>query len=280
MKGIKLKMKDLNCDDIRKLKDKATVIRRHIIKMVYSAGSGHPGGSLSSTDILVVLFFHVMKHNPQKKDREMDRFILSKGHAAPALYATLAESGYFPISKLESLRKNGGYLQGHPDSSVPGVEVSSGSLGQGLSCGNGIALAARLDEKSSRVFVLLGDGECDEGQVWEAAMLSAHFKLDNLVAIVDRNGLQIDGKTEQIMCLEPFSKKWESFGWHVIEIDGNNIEEIIKAFKETECVIGKPTVIIARTFKGKGVSFMEGNLAFHGKAPTDKEMICALEELK
>ena len=273
MKGIMLKM-------INKLKDKATVIRRHVIKMVHSAGSGHPGGSLSCTDILVVLYFHVMKHDPQKKDRERDRFILSKGHAAPALYATLAECGYFPISKLESLRKNGAYLQGHPDSSISGVEVSSGSLGQGLSCGNGIALAARLDENPSRVFVLLGDGECDEGQVWEAAMLSAHYKLDNLVAIVDRNGLQIDGQTEQIMCLEPFSKKWESFGWHVIEINGNNIEEIIKAFNETENIIGKPTVIIAHTFKGKGVSFMEGKLAFHGKAPTDEEMIRALEELK
>lgn len=273
-------MKDLKSDEIRKLKDKATVIRRHIIKMVHSANSGHPGGSLSCTDILVVLYFHVMKHDPQKKDAERDRFILSKGHAAPALYATLAESGYFPISKLESLRKNEGYLQGHPDSSIPGVEVSSGSLGQGLSCGNGIALAARLDENPSRIFVLLGDGECDEGQVWEAAMLSAHYKLDNLVAIVDRNGLQIDGQTETIMCLEPFSKKWGSFGWHVIEIDGNNIEEIIKAFKETENIIGKPTVIIANTFKGKGVSFMEGKCAFHGKAPTDEEMIRALEELK
>lgn len=273
-------MMDLKTYDIRKLKDKATVIRRHVIRMVHSAGSGHPGGSLSCIDILVVLYFHVMKHEPQKKDGERDRFILSKGHAAPALYATLAECGYFPISKLESLRKNGGYLQGHPDSSIPGVEVSSGSLGQGLSCANGIALAARLDENPSRVFVLLGDGECDEGQIWEAAMLSAHYKLDNLVAIVDRNGLQIDGQTEKIMCLEPFSKKWKSFGWHVIEIDGNNIEEIIKAFHETEYVLGKPTVIIAYTFKGKGVSFMEWINAFHGKAPTEEEMIRALEELK
>lgn len=273
-------MMDLKSGDIRKLKDKATVIRRHVIKTVHSAGSGHPGGSLSCIDILVVLYFHVMKHNPQKKDAERDRFILSKGHAAPALYATLAECGYFPISKLESLRKNGGYLQGHPDSSIPGVEVSSGSLGQGLSCANGIALAARLDENPSRVFVLLGDGECDEGQIWEAAMLSAHYKLDNLVAIVDRNGLQIDGQTEKVMSLEPFSKKWKAFGWHVIQIDGNNIEEIIKAFHETEYGIGKPTVIIAHTFKGKGVSFMEWINAFHGKAPTDEEMLRALEELK
>jgi transketolase len=273
-------MMDLKSDEIKKLKDKATVIRRHIIKMVHSAGSGHPGGSLSCTDILVVLYFQVMKHDPQKKDSERDRFILSKGHAAPALYATLSESGYFPISKLESLRKNGGYLQGHPDSSISGVEVSSGSLGQGLSIANGIALAARLDENPSRVFVLLGDGECDEGQVWEAAMLSAHYKLDNLVAIVDRNGLQIDGSTEDVMSLEPLSKKWESFGWNVIEIDGNNIEEIIKAFQETENRTGKPTVIIARTCKGKGVSFMENVCSFHGKAPTDEEKIRALEELK
>lgn len=273
-------MMDLQSDDIRKLKDKATIIRRHVIRMVHSAGSGHPGGSLSCIDILVALYFHVMKHDPQKKDAERDRFILSKGHAAPALFATLAESGYFPISKLESLRKNGGYLQGHPDSSIPGVEVSSGSLGQGLSAANGIALAARLDGTPSRIFVLLGDGECDEGQIWEAAMLSAHYKLDNLVAIVDRNGLQIDGQTEKVMSLEPFSKKWRSFGWHVIQIDGNNIEEIIKAFHETENIIGKPTVIIAHTFKGKGVSFMEWINAFHGKAPTEEEMIRALEELK
>ena len=273
-------MMNLKSDDIRKLKDKATVIRRHIVKMVHCANSGHPGGSLSCTDILVVLFFHVMKHNPQKKEDDRDRFILSKGHAAPALYATLAECGYFPIEKLESLRKDEGYLQGHPDSKISGVEVSSGSLGQGLSIANGIALAARLDGKPSKVFVVLGDGECDEGQVWEGAMLSAHYKLDNLVAIVDRNGLQIDGETEHVMSLEPLSNKWEAFGWNVIKIDGNNIEEIIKAFKETENCIGKPTVIIATTSKGKGVSFMEGNCSFHGKAPTDEELKIAMEELK
>ncbi len=266
-------------DDIKNLKDRATVIRSHVIRMLYSAGTGHPGGSLSCIDILVALYFHVMNHNPHEEKGEQDRFILSKGHAAPALYATLAECGYFPISKLKSLRKNEGYLQGHPDSRTPGIEVSAGSLGQGLSAANGIALAARLDGKRSRVFALLGDGECDEGQIWEAAMLSAHYKLDNLVAIVDRNGLQIDGQTEKIMCLEPFSKKWESFGWHVIEIDGNNIEEIIKAFNETACVIGKPSVIIAHTFKGKGVSFMEWMNTFHGKAPNEEEMIRALEEL-
>lgn len=272
-------MTDQMSEDIKNLQDKATVVRRHVIRMLHSAGSGHPGGSLSCIDILVVLYFNVMKHNPLEEDNEHDRFILSKGHAAPALYATLAESGYFPISKLESLRKNEGYLQGHPDVGISGVEVSSGSLGQGLSAANGIALAARLDGKRSRVFTLLGDGECDEGQIWEAAMLSSHYKLDNLVAIVDRNGLQIDGQTEKIMCLEPFSKKWESFGWHVIEIDGNDIDELIKAFNETTCVIGKPTVIIAHTFKGKGVSFMEWMNTFHGKAPNEDEMIKALEEL-
>ena len=266
-------------DYIKNLQDKATVIRRHVIRMLHSAGSGHPGGSLSCIDILAVLYFHVMNHNPNEVNGEHDRFILSKGHAAPALYATLAECGYFPINKLESLRKNEGYLQGHPDVEIPGVEMSAGSLGQGLSAANGIALSARLDGKISKVFALLGDGECDEGQIWEAAMLSAHYKLDNLIAIVDRNGLQIDGQTEKIMCLEPFSKKWESFGWHVIEIDGNDIEELIKAFNETTCIIGKPTVIIAHTFKGKGVSFMEWINTFHGKAPNEEEMIKALEEL-
>lgn len=266
-------------DDIKNLEDKATVIRRHVIRMLYSAGSGHPGGSLSCVDILVALYFNIMNHNPNEENGDHDRFILSKGHAAPALYATLAESGYFPLSELESLRKNDGYLQGHPDARIPGVEVSAGSLGQGLSVANGIALAARLDGKRSRVFALLGDGECDEGQIWEAAMLSAHYKMDNLIAIVDRNGLQIDGQTEKIMCLEPFSKKWKSFGWHIIEIDGNNIEEIINASNECACVVGKPTVIIAHTFKGKGVSFMEWMNTFHGKAPNEEEMNRALEEL-
>jgi transketolase len=266
-------------DDIQELKNKTIIIRRHVIKMLHSAGSGHTGGSLSCIDILVVLYFHVMKHNPREEKSGQDKFILSKGHAAPALYATLAECGYFSISELKSLRKNDGFLQGHPDVNIPGVEVSGGSLGQGLSTANGIALAGKLDRKMIQVYVLLGDGECDEGQIWEAAMLSAHYKLDNVIAIVDRNGLQIDGQTEKVMCLEPLSKKWESFGWHVIEIDGNNIAEIIEAFNETACVFGRPTVIIAHTFKGKGVSFMEWMNSFHGKAPSEEEMMKALEEL-
>ncbi len=264
---------------IQNLEEKARIIRRHVIRMLNSAGSGHTGGSLSCTDILVALYFYVMRHSPDNEKSDQDRFILSKGHAAPALYATLAECGYFPLSELASLRKNDGYLQGHPDVSISGVEVSSGSLGQGLSAANGIALAAKLDEKNIKVYTLLGDGECDEGQIWEAAMLSAHYKLDNLIAIVDRNGLQIDGQTEKIMCLEPFARKWESFGWNVIEIDGNDISQIIGALEDAACIIGRPTVIIAHTFKGKGVSFMEWINSFHGKAPSEEEMIRALEEL-
>jgi len=270
-------------EHILKLEDKASEIRRHVIRMLHSAGSGHTGGSLSCTDILVALYFHVIKHSPgsdiEKNKSDQDMFILSKGHAAPALYATLAECGYFPVSELRSLRKNDGYLQGHPDINISGVEVSGGSLGQGLSVANGIALAAKLDEKKHKVYTLLGDGECDEGQIWEAAMLSAHYKLDNLIAIVDRNGLQIDGQTEKIMCLEPFARKWESFGWNVIEIDGNDMTQILGAFDEASCVIGRPTVVIAHTFKGKGVSFMEWMNSFHGKAPSEEEMIRALEEL-
>lgn len=266
-------------EHILKLEDKASEIRRHVIRMLHSAGSGHTGGSLSCTDILVALYFYVIKHSPGSDKSNQDKFILSKGHAAPALYATLAECGYFPVGELRSLRKNDGYLQGHPDISISGVEVSGGSLGQGLSTASGIALAAKLDEIKRKVYVLLGDGECDEGQIWEAAMLSAHYKLDNLIAIVDRNGLQIDGQTEKIMCLEPFARKWESFGWNVIEIDGNDMTQILGAFDETGCVIGRPTVVIAHTFKGKGVSFMEWMNSFHGKAPSEEEMIRALEEL-
>ena len=266
-------------EDFQELKEKTTTIRRHVIRMLHNAGSGHTGGSLSCIDILVALYFNIMNHNPNEENGEHDKFILSKGHAALALYATLAECGYFPVSELRSLRKNDGYLQGHPDISISGVEVSGGSLGQGLSAANGIALAVKLDEKKLKVYALLGDGECDEGQIWEAAMLSAHYKLDNLIAIVDRNGLQIDGQTEKIMCLEPFARKWESFGWNVIEIDGNDMTQILDAFAEASCVIGRPTVVIAHTFKGKGVSFMEWMNSFHGKAPSEEEMIRALEEL-
>jgi len=260
--------------NIETLENKAKIIRRHIINMLCNAESGHTGGSLSCVDILVALYFSFMNH------KQKDKFILSKGHAAPALYATLAELGYFSLDKLKTLRKNDGYLQGHPVSTIPGIVASSGSLGQGLSIANGIALAAKLDKLQSKIFVLLGDGECDEGQVWEAAMLSSHYKLDNLIAIVDRNQLQIDGKTEDIMRLEPFAEKWKSFGWHVFETNGNNIEEIIYTLNSTKYVVDRPSVIIANTIKGKGVSFCEGVLSFHGTPPNKEQSLKALEELK
>jgi transketolase len=248
--------------------------------MIYSAGSGHPGGSLSCVELLTVLYFSILRHNPRLPDWDMrDRFILSKGHAAPALYAVLAESGYFPVDELMTLRKTGSMLQGHPDKKIPGIEVSSGSLGQGLSIACGIALNAKIGKLPSKTYVLLGDGECDEGQVWEAAMLASHYKLDNLIAIVDRNGLQIDGLTEKIMRLEPLTKKWAAFGWHVLEINGHDVQEIHSAFESTKKGKGKPTVIIAHTFKGKGVSFMEWIGAFHGKSLTKEELDVALKEL-
>ena len=266
--------------DTELLEEKARKIRKHVINMIYEAGSGHPGGSLSCTDIITALYFKVMNHNPQQPDwTGRDRFILSKGHAAPALYAALAESGYFSIDELSMLRKTGSMLQGHPDIKIPGIEVSSGSLGQGLSIACGLAIASKLDNLNYRVYVLLGDGECDEGQVWEAAMLAPHYKLDRLTAIIDRNGLQIDGPTERIMCLEPLSVKWKAYGWHVIEIDGNKMNEIVPAFQEAKRITGKPTVIIAHTFKGKGVSFMEWINAFHGKALSKDELKTALQEL-
>lgn len=250
--------------------------------MTASAGSGHPGGSLSCCDILVALYFKVLRHNPKNpKWEDRDRFILSKGHSAPALYACLAEAGYFPQDELLTLRKLGSPLQGHPSmNTLLGIEISTGSLGQGLSVGNGIALTGRLDGKDYRTFVLLGDGECDEGQVWEAAMAASHYKLDNLCAIVDRNGLQIDGPTEEVMALEPLAEKWKAFGWKVIEIDGHNFNQILSALNPDKVEKDKPLVIIARTIKGKGVSFMEGVVDFHGKAPTKEQRDLALEELK
>ncbi len=266
-----------NAGEIEK---RVRTIRKHIVNMIYTAGSGHPGGSLSCVEILTSLYFSELRHDPTNPHWEnRDRFILSKGHAAPALYATLAEAGYLPKEQLCTLRKFGSILQGHPDLRCPGVEVSTGSLGQGLSIANGMALSARMKGKSSRIYVLLGDGECDEGQVWEAAMLASHYKLDNLMAIVDRNGLQIDGLTEKVMRLEPLAKKWESFGWHVIEIDGHHITEILKAFDNAKRLKGKPCVIIAHTFKGKGVSFMEWIGSFHGRTLTKDEMNRALQEL-
>ena len=257
-------------------------LRRHIISMLGTAGSGHPGGSLSAVEILSTLYFRVLRHNPRDPLwAKRDRFILSKGHAAPALYATLAECGYFPVEELPTLRQFGSRLQGHTDRTLtPGVEMSAGSLGQGLSFALGIALAARLNSQQYRVYALLGDGECDEGQVWEAAMASAHFKVDNLAAIVDRNEQQIDGWTRDVMQLEPFNKKWQSFGWNVIEVDGHDFTQLIGAFDRAKLVKGKPTVIIARTTKGKGVSFMENNPDFHGRAPSAAQVDIALKELE
>lgn len=254
------------------LEQKANIIRQHIINMIEEAGSGHPGGSLSAADILSVLYFKKLRIDPSDlKNPNRDRFILSKGHAAPVLYAALAEKGFFPTEKLMTLRKIDG-LQGHPDmKTVPGVEMSTGSLGQGFSIAAGLALGANLDKAGYRVYALLGDGEIQEGIVWEAAMLAAHYKLDNLTAILDHNGLQIDGKIEEVMSPEPVADKWRAFGWNVINVDGHNVEEIDRAFDEAANCIGKPTIVIARTIKGKGVSFMENCADWHGKA-------CSLEE--
>ncbi|VVB53026.1 1-deoxy-D-xylulose-5-phosphate synthase [uncultured archaeon] len=267
--------------DFIALKEKAKQIRRHILEMTYAASSGHPGGSMSIADIVTVLYFAVMRYDPQNPAwEERDRFVLSKGHGAPALYSALAEAGFFPTKELKTLRKCGTRLEGHPShQKVPGVEASTGSLGQGFSMSVGMALAAKIDKKENRVYALLGDGECNEGIVWEAAMAANHYKLDNLTAIVDRNHYQIDGVTEDVMSLEPFADKWRGFGWNTVVIDGHNLHEIFDALERAESTKGKPTVIIANTLKGKGVSFMEGKNDYHGK-PLPKELLDkALEEL-
>jgi len=265
----------------KKLEDISNNIRISIIKAVHAAGSGHPGGSLSASDILTTLFFHEMNidlKNPNMDDR--DKFILSKGHAAPVLYSTLAEKGFFPKEELLTLRKLNSNIQGHPDMrKVTGVEMSTGSLGQGFSVAGGVAMANKMDGKSGRVYVLLGDGELQEGLVWEAAMSSAHYKLDNLVAIIDWNGLQIDGKNDDVMTVKPIDRKFESFGWNVISIDGHNIGQLIDALAQAREFKGKPTAIIAKTIKGKGVSFMEDVAGWHGKAPNDEEAKVAVKEL-
>ena len=264
------------------LKEIAKKLRRHVITMTATAGSGHPGGSLSAADIITALYFKVLRHSPQNPQwPDRDRFILSKGHAAPILYAALAETGYFPVAELETLRKLNSHLQGHADRKFTrGVEMSSGSLGMGLSFAIGVALAARLDSKAYRTYVLLSEGECEEGQTWEAALSAAQFKLDNLTAIVDYNGIQLSGWIRDIMNLEPFTEKWQAFGWHTIDIDGHDFDQILSAYQEAEKIKGKPIVIVAHTIKGKGVSFMENNVAFHGKAPTREEAERALKELK
>ncbi len=266
---------------IRELEEKAKQIRRLIIRMLSAAGSGHPGGSLSAADLITVLFFAVLKHHP--KDplwSGRDRFHMSKGHCCPLWYAVLAESGYFPAEKLLTLRKFGSMLQGHPDRRTPGVEVASGSLGQGLSVALGMSLAAKLDKKATRVFCLIGDGEIQEGNIWEAAMAASHYKCDNLCAILDYNGFQIDGKICEVMGLEPLAAKWQAFGWNTIEINGHEIREILSAYKKAEETKGKPSIIIARTIKGRGVSFMENVCDFHGRAPTKEEAEQALKELE
>jgi transketolase len=266
---------------VKKIKDKANAIRKLIVKMLAEAKSGHPGGSLSSTDIISCLYFDIMRHDPRNPVwPQRDRFHLSKGHCCPALYAALSLSGYFPQEELMKLRKFGSILQGHPDRRTPGVEVASGSLGQGLSVAIGMALANRVDKRSSRVYCLMGDGEVQEGNIWEAAMAAAHYKLDSLCGIIDYNRFQIDGRTEEIMNVEPLLNKWESFGWHVHQCDGHNIYELIEAFNEAAIVKFKPTLILAHTVKGKGVSFMEHVVDFHGRAPTPEEEEIAIRELE
>lgn len=271
-----------NKEKIKELQAMAVKLRRHIIEMTCAAASGHPGGSLSAADLVTALYFERLKHRPKEPTwADRDRFVMSKGHAAPVLYAALAEAGYFPVDYLKTLRQLGSSLQGHVDLlSLPGIEMSTGSLGQGLSAANGMALAGRLDKKNFRVYCLLGDGECQEGQIWEAAMTSAHYKLDNLTAIIDHNKYQIDGRVEEIMNLAPLADKWRAFGWNVLAADGHQFESILESFSQAERVKGRPTVIIADTIKGKGVSFMEARpLDYHGKAPTKEEEMKALCEI-
>jgi transketolase len=269
--------------DFKKFVDIGKLIRKDIIQMLKEAGSGHPGGSLSCVELIVALYWHFLKQDPNNPcDPKRDRLIFSKGHVCPTLYACLAHLGYFEHKEIMTLRKAGSRLQGHPafSCSLPGVETSTGSLGQGLSIGIGMALGLRLDKIDSRVYVLLGDGELQSGQVWEAVMSASHYKLDNLCAIVDLNGLQIDGPVSQIMNIEPIKDKWISFGWNVIEINGHNYKEIFDAYTKAKEIKGKPTVVIAKTVKGKGVSFMENNADWHGKAPNEQEMKIALEEIE
>jgi transketolase len=272
----------LNESEIQELEKKAKEIRKWIIKMLTEAGSGHPGGSLSCADIITALYFKVMKHRPNEpKWEDRDRFVLSKGHSCPALYAALALCGYFSTDELMRLRKIDSFLQGHTDMlATPGIEMSTGSLGQGLSVAGGMALAGKLSKKNFTVYVVLGDGEIQEGQIWEAAMACAHYKLDNICAFLDYNKLQIDGPVAEVMAIEPVVDKFNAFGWHVIEIDGHDMKQIIQATYEAKNISGKPTIIIAHTIKGKGVSFMEGKVNYHGVAPTKDEEKRALLELK
>ena len=271
----------MNTNNYAELAEKARRIRINALKAIHAAKSGHPGGSLSSADILATLYFgelNIDPKNPKMADR--DKFVLSKGHAVPALYAALGERGFYEVNEMMTLRQVGSKFQGHPNmSKVPGIEMSTGSLGQGFSAAVGMAIAGKIDKNPGRVYVLTGDGELQEGIVWEAAMQAAHRKLDNLVAIVDLNGLQIDGKVSDVKCVCPVDEKVRSFGWNVINVDGHNFEELTTAFDEAKKCGGVPTAIIAHTHKGKGVSFMEDNAGWHGKAPSDEELAAAIKEL-
>ena len=266
---------------VSELEKAAKDVRRGIVDAVYYGKSGHPGGALSCADILTYLYFYEMNidpNNPKMEDR--DRFILSKGHASPAIYSVLAHRGFFPIEELKTFRKTNSFLQGHPDiNKVLGIDMTSGSLGQGLSVANGMALAGRLNNKDYYVYVVMGDGEIAEGQIWEAAMSSAHYKLNKVIAFVDFNGLQIDGEVKDVMNVTPIKEKFQAFGWNAIEIDGHNFEEIHEAVEKAKKSVDKPTVIISKTIKGKGISFMENQVGWHGRAPNDEEYKTALEEL-
>lgn len=271
----------MNTNNYAELAEKACRIRIDALKAIHAAKSGHPGGSLSSADILATLYFSELNIDPENsKKTDRDKFILSKGHAVPALYAALGERGFYEVSEMMTLRQVGSKFQGHPNMrKVSGVEMSTGSLGQGFSVAVGMAIAGKIDKNPGRVYVLTGDGELQEGIVWEAAMQAAHRKLDNLVAIVDLNGLQIDGKVSDVKCVCPIDEKFKSFGWNVINVDGHNFEELTTAFEEAKKCGGVPTAIVAHTHKGKGVSFMEDNAGWHGKAPSDEELAAAIEEL-
>ncbi|MDR7856563.1 transketolase [Tissierella sp.] len=263
------------------LQEIARRIRVDIITMLEKSQSGHPGGSLSSVEILTALYFKEMKidpTNPKWEDR--DRFVLSKGHGTPVIYGALAERGFFPREELNNFRKIDSMLQGHPDmKGTPGIDMTTGSLGQGLAAANGMALAGKLDNKDYRVYAIIGDGECQEGLIWEAAMLAAHYKLDNLAVFLDHNGLQIDGRNKDIMNIDPIDEKFKAFGWNVLHIDGHSFDEILDALAKAKTTKGMPTIIIAKTFKGKGVSFMENQVGWHGKAPSNEEANKAIEEL-
>lgn len=268
--------------EVTELQEKAKKVREDIIEEVYHAKSGHPGGSLSVADILTVLYFKEMKINPENPNWEdRDRLVLSKGHCSPALYSCLANRGFFPVEDLKTFRNMNSYLQGHPDKNkVPGVDMTTGSLGQGLSCANGMAIAGKMNQKDYRVYCVLGDGEIEEGQVWEAAMAANKYKLDNLCIVIDNNNLQIDGTIEEVMSSYPIDEKFRSFGFEVIHIDGHDIEEIMKAFEVAKNVKDKPTCIIAKTIKGKGISFMENQAGWHGKAPNEEQYKQAIQSLK